>query len=138
MNAAAKPAAKILATCDRCEGAGRINGFDHYADGVCFACAGQGRRLVANYAQVMTPAQIAAAEKADAEERVVRAFITAHTHLSRAQVITKLGRLGFEKINTLRGVAAGMIREGNDAAAPMLAGLKTLMERFVVEDLRAA
>lgn len=137
MNTAAKPA-KILVTCPRCEGAGRINGFDHYADGVCFACEGKGRRLVANYVQTLTPAQIAAAEKEIAEEQVVRTFIDAHLHLSRAQVVAKFGALGFEKINRLHSVAAGVVREGNNDAAPMLAALKTLSERFIVEDLRAA
>jgi hypothetical protein len=52
----------------RCEGAGRISGFNHYADGVCFACKG----------------------------------------------------------------------EGNEGARPMLAALKTLLERFIIEDCRAA
>jgi len=138
MNAAAAKPAKILATCDRCEGKGYLDGMSHYAAGVCFLCAGAGKRKVAPYVQVMTPAMIAAAEKADAEEKVVRAFVEAHLHLSRAQVVAKFGALGSEKVYKLHGFVAGYVTAGETDAAPMLAALKTLLERFIVEDLRAA
>jgi hypothetical protein len=136
-NAQTAPA-KILAPCDRCEGRGRINGFDHYAKGICFACEGKGERLVANYVQVMTPAMIAAAAKAEAEQKVVRAFVDAHLHLSVAQLVTKLGAVSFEKVYLLHSYAAGFVHEGNDDARPMLAACKVLLERFIIEDLRAA
>ncbi len=137
-NAAAKTPAKITVTCDRCEGKGYINGFNHYADGVCFACEGKGKRFVANYVQTLTAEMIAAAEKADAEEKIVRAFVEAHLHLTAAQVVVKFGALRFEKVYRLHGSVAGYVCNGEHAAEPMLAALKTLLERFIVEDLRAA
>ena len=131
-------AAKILVVCDRCEGKGYLYGMSHYAAGRCFLCAGVGKRKVTPYAQQVTAEMIAAAEKADAEEKVIRAFVEAHLHLSRAQVVAKFGALGFEKIYRLHGSVAGYVTAGDTAAAPMLAALKTLLERFIVEDLRAA
>lgn len=37
------PKAAQGSTCGKCSGKGRINGFDHYADGVCFDCDGTGK-----------------------------------------------------------------------------------------------
>lgn len=43
MNAATKTTAKILTTCDRCEGKGYLAHFAGYAEGVCFVCNGTGK-----------------------------------------------------------------------------------------------
>ncbi len=33
---------KVKDTCGKCDGKGKIRGFDHIEHGVCFACGGQG------------------------------------------------------------------------------------------------
>lgn len=137
-NAAAKTPAKVTIECDRCEGKGWLRGMEHYADGVCFLCAGKGTRKITPYAQQITAEMIAAAAKADAEEKAVRAFVEAHLHLSASQVVKKLGALRFEKVYKLHGFVAGYVNNGLAAARPMLAALKTLLERFIIEDCRAA
>jgi hypothetical protein len=49
MNAATRPAHRSVSTapksltCAKCDGTGKILGFAHIADGVCFACGGTGR-----------------------------------------------------------------------------------------------
>jgi hypothetical protein len=137
-NAAAKTPAKILATCDKCEGKGSIYGFSHYAAGVCFDCSGNGTRYVTAHEAKISAEMTAAAEKADTQEKVIRAFVEAHLHLTTAQVVAKLGAVSFEKIHNLHGFVAGYVTNGLDDARPMLRALNTLLERFVIEDLRAA
>ena len=136
MNApvANQTATKITITCDRCEGKGYINGMGHYANGVCFLCAGAGQRKVTPYVQKITAEMEAAAAKANAEEKVVCAFIEAHLHLSKDQVVKKLSALSFEKVYRLHSVVCGVVRQGNDDARPMLAACKVLLERFIIED----
>lgn len=40
---------KVKDTCGKCDGKGKIRGFDHIEHGVCFACGGQGTVWVEAY-----------------------------------------------------------------------------------------
>lgn len=43
----------LVHACSKCSGKGWINGFQHYADGVCFDCGGSGRM-----SEKTTPAKV--------------------------------------------------------------------------------
>jgi len=121
-------AAKILIPCDKCEGKGYINGFNHYANGVCFQCAGNGTCEHTPYQQKMT----AEMEKARILTDARRAFVESHKGMTQAQITAKFGALGFDKVWALHGFVSGMVVDGDDSLRPMLKVITRIMERHVI------
>lgn len=102
MNAATKTAAKILVACDKCEGKGYINGFEHYAHGVCFQCSGNGTcEYTAHEVKVRAEdAAHAAAARADYERRA--AFVAEHHGVEPRIVVARFRRLSEDKLHAIR------------------------------------
>lgn len=125
------PAAKMTIECDRCDGKGRIYGFSHYAAGICFACEGKGQRKVTPYTQEVTAEMAERIAKAEAEEKIQRAFVDAHKGLSTDQLVKKLGNIGPDKMRALHAFVA-QVSHVDESARPMLAVCKRLLERYII------
>ena len=99
----ARPAAKkILVTCDKCEGKGYINGFEHYANGVCFQCSGNGTCEYTAH-EVKVRAEDAARMEAlriESDRRV--AFIASHHGMDPQIVLARFRNLHPDKVYAIR------------------------------------
>ena len=113
-NAAAKTPAKVTIECDRCEGKGYINGFGHYANGVCFLCAGNGTRLVTPYEQKISAemAERIAAAKIENDKRA--AFIARFDGAEPRLVVARFRTYTEDQVWAIRQHCAGTTtREAN-------------------------
>ena len=113
-NAAAMNPAKILATCDKCEGKGYINGFGHYANGVCFLCAGNGTRLVTPYEQKISAEMAERITAAAVENDKRAAFIARHDGVEPRLVAGWFAKMDADKVYAIRQHCAPM--PGHDDA----------------------
>lgn len=129
MNATTRRA-KILTTCDKCEGKGWIRGFEHYADGVCFQCGGTGRCEYKTYEQAPEDPEVTA--RWEAKCAAVFAFIEANRHLSRAQAARKFGGVSYEKVWEIHRFVANLVGNGDRDLRPLLLGLTDRLEREAV------
>ena len=113
-NAAAKIPARILATCDKCEGKGSIYGFSHYAAGVCFDCSGNGTRYVTAHEAKVTAEQAErmAAAKVENDKRAV--FIARFDGVEPRLVAGWFAKMDADKVSAIRQHSAPM--PGHDDA----------------------
>ena len=100
-NAAAKPA-KILVTCDRCEGKGYIHGMSHYAAGVCFLCAGNGDRYVTAHEAKVTAEQAECMAAAKIENDKRAAFIARFDDVEPRLVAKWFAKMDADKVYAIR------------------------------------
>ena len=118
------PATKITITCDRCDGAGYINGFTHYAEGRCFLCFGKGTRKITPYvAPERTPEQLAAEEQANAEQARRAAWAARFDGADLDDVVTFLHTLSWERAFEIRQWSTCGTGEGY---SPVLPGCREL------------
>jgi hypothetical protein len=111
-NAAAKTPARILATCDKCEGKGYINGFGHYANGVCFLCEGNGTRYVTAH-EAKISAETAARIAAAAVENDKRAaFIARFDGVEPRLVVARFRTYTADQVWAIRQHCAGTTTRG--------------------------
>lgn len=98
MNTAPKTAAKILTTCDKCDGKGYLRGLAHYANGVCFQCGGTGKVDAALSDALMN---------AETREYVasIRAWLAGFDGAEVATVARKLAGLSPKKLCEVRAAA---------------------------------
>ena len=129
MNAAAKPA-KILTTCDKCEGKGYLRGLAHYAAGVCFQCGGCGECEYKAYQQPAEDPAVVEAREAAHTARL--AFVEAHRGMTRAQIVAKFGRVDYVKVWALHGFVGGLVADGDTDLRHMLNGLADIMVREAI------
>ena len=107
MNAAAKPA-KILATCDKCEGKGSIYGFSHYAAGVCFDCSGNGTRYVTAHEAKVSAEQASRMAAARVESDRRAAFIARFDGVEPCLVAKWFSKMDADKVYAIRQHCAPM------------------------------
>ena len=114
-NAAAKTPAKILATCDKCEGKGSIYGFSHYANGVCFLCEGNGTRYVTAHEAKVTAETAARIAAAAVENDRRAAFIARFDGVEPRLVVARFRAYTADQVWAIRQHCAG---RGRDESNP--------------------
>ncbi len=113
-NAAAKTPARILATCDKCEGKGSIYGFSHYAAGVCFDCSGNGTRYVTAHEAKVTAEQAERMAAAKVENDKRAAFIARFDGVEPRLVVARFRTYTEDQVWAIRQHCAGTTtREAN-------------------------
>lgn len=121
-------------TCAKCDGKGRISGFAHYADGVCFQCGGAGTfaqdaKMTDSkwYRQQVELAKYTAAIVMDASDRGLTARAESYVGMLLPRLFA-LGTAGAREV--LNYVGAGRWYDSEECAWRQLAPAKA-------RDLRA-
>lgn len=99
LSAAKTSPATMTGTCGRCDGSGRIRGFSHYANGVCFACKGTGSLPVEmSEAAPKTAREIEMA----AESARKSAWIEAQADADPVALAARFARMDWRRVNEIR------------------------------------
>lgn len=100
-------APKMIGTCGKCDGTGRIDAFSHISKGVCYWCKGVGTLEISaeQFALSEQQREIAAKNAADTERKA--AWIATLDGKEPEEVLTMFRAMTWERVWSIREFVAG-------------------------------